>query len=78
MNKIELKENIWIKGFDEEDGEILWHNHMWWDNYRGLSNYELIYSGKTCEIPEELSDQLIGDIDSSDYFNKKNVNVKKG
>ena len=60
MKELKLKGNIFIKGFDEkEDADVEWGNHMWWDNYRNLENYELIYNGKTSEIKEEEAQKYV-------------------
>ena len=60
MKPLNLRGDIWIEGFDdEEDLAVYWYNHMLWDNYRGLAKYELIYSGKTSEIPEELAKECV-------------------
>ena len=46
MSKVNLKDNIWIEGFDTLD----WLNaHIFPFEY-----FEILYKGKTSEIPEEI------------------------
>jgi hypothetical protein len=47
MNKINLKDNIWIEGFDSEL------------NLKYNRRRRIVYSGKTSEIPEELAKECV-------------------
>ena len=49
--KVNLKDNIWIEGFDTLD----WLNaHIF-----PLEYFEILYKGKTSEIPEELVEECV-------------------
>lgn len=53
MNKVELKNKIFIEGFDTQ-----WQYRKRLYGNTGISNsVELIYQGKTSEMPEELASQ---------------------
>ena len=57
MPKVNLKDNIFIEGFDNEldvyDRSI--------DLCIDLGNFSILYEGKTSEIPEELLDFLLSE-----------------
>jgi len=56
MKPIEIMPKIFLEGFDDkEDADVKWFNHLDWDNYRGMKNYELLYNGKLSDIPRELA-----------------------
>jgi hypothetical protein len=48
--KTKLKENLFIEGFDSDRNPIHWQN--------------IIYSGETSEISEELANDLKSDVES--------------
>ena len=63
MSKVNLKENIWIEGFDTE--VLCLHNYLSIQN----KHYPIdmcIYSGKTSEIPEELAKECAEIIELTD------------
>lgn len=76
MNKIKLKDNIWIEGFDKC---ILGTQFKLKD---GSIPTNAIYFGKTSEILEELAEECViinlweGRIDSYRKYNKENFNIK--
>ena len=58
--KTNLKDNILIVGFNSikyPDG--ISSEHMWWDGCDDLTNYVLLYSGKTSEISEVLAKKCV-------------------
>jgi hypothetical protein len=56
-NMTNLKENIWIEGYNTyEDITISWDPHKWSD---------LIYHGKTSEIPEKILETAMPDPDNT-------------
>lgn len=68
--KVNLNDNIWIEGFDNE-------SLMLSNKYRLLSClYDIIYYGKTSEIPKKLAKTCViiniweGCIDSYKNYNK--------
>lgn len=54
MNKTELKPGIFIEGFDDI---ALWNQKICYLGQVSEKDIELLYSGKTSEIPEELASQ---------------------
>lgn len=53
MSKTNLKENIWIEGFEDESrGYVL-------RDFRIMQGVKIVYFGKTSEIPEELAKQYV-------------------
>jgi len=53
--KTNLKDNIWIEGFNT----AFWENVVGNDPYKTYEGNELIYFGKTSEIPEEIANEYI-------------------
>ena len=56
MSKVNLKENIWIEGFTNE--ELCEFTSKSWKDFR-FSLDEVLYSGKTSEIPEKLAREYV-------------------
>jgi hypothetical protein len=58
--KTKLKENLFIEGFDSDFSIMIWkncdRNPIHWQN--------IIYSGETSEISEELANDLKSDVES--------------
>lgn len=56
--KTNLKENIWIEGFDTQ----MSNNDLDRYDFIYLSENTVLYRGKTSEIPEELAKELVDTI----------------
>jgi len=54
MSKVNLKDNIWIEGFDDM---ALWNQKLCYLGQMLENNILIIYEGKTSKIPEELASQ---------------------
>ena len=65
--KTQLKDNIWIEGFNE-----LASGYILQDKIIKMCD-NIIYAGKTSEIPEEL-EELAENIDTSNYWNESRCN----
>lgn len=73
MDKIKLKENIWIEGFDSDLSAVSTGSSMWF----GKSMEDLIYAGKTSEVPIDVANESViayylgsnfaGDYDNSEF-----------
>lgn len=59
MNKIELKNKTFIEGFDDI---ALWNQKICYLGQVSEKDIELLYSGKTSEIPEELAKECVNTI----------------
>lgn len=74
--KTNLKENIWINGFDHD-----FRPHQFWFSKKHEIK-EVIYLGKTSEIPEEIAKECVDKIQPDyellfckDYSIDANINV---
>lgn len=75
--RTEISKNIFFENFDSSNEcNIKWHNHLWWDNYRGLASFGLIFKGKTSKISEDTARKCVlayylGSNFSGDYENSE-------
>lgn len=55
MDKVILKENIWIEGFVSELSAVSTGSSMWF----GKGMEDLIYAGKTKDIPTDVANESV-------------------
>ena len=55
MSKVNLKENIWIEGFDSVESQYIRSTDICID----LGNFSILYEGKTSEIPEDVAKECV-------------------
>lgn len=64
MSKVNLKDDIWIEGFDSID---LANYFLKGVNYTQSKDKYVVYVGKTSEIPEEVAKECVFEIISTSY-----------